>query len=257
MFVVRTSSHLYQTRLTHLLDTWISFVSDDVFFITDRALPNISLSHQLLTELTCGPDAHSMTILCCKTAHDFQLFREFRRHYQWFCHFDDDQYVHVENLQTYLSTLDSQQPYYIGRNSWPSALHRSKEPYPHPFWFATLGAGICFSENLLDRLASSTRIRVREFINGCLEENYPDDIYLGFLLAAYFNVSLTRNERFHSHLEKEFHRDFRNQLTFGFRFPDRLPEFLPALFNSTEDPLRIRTLHCLLYPDLVDCRSEK
>jgi fringe protein len=262
MYVIRTSSHFYQKRLIYLLQTWISIVKDDVFFVTDVLLPDISQNHSILTNKTCGSDVHSMSNLCCKTAHDFILFHHYASKYDWFCHFDDDQYVNVNNLKEYLSTFDSNRPYYIGRTSWSDTLKRSKEPFPHPFWFATLGAGVCLSKRALKLLKPYTQIPSK-FAAGCIRENYHDDIYLGFLLNGYLNISLTKATRFHSHLEKTFYknkqtflRTFATEITFGFRSPDRYPSFLPQLYTSDTDPYRIRTLHCLLYTQLNECQTK-
>ena len=261
MYVIRTSSYFYQKRLVYLLQTWIDLVADDVFYVSDTPISNISDHHLLLTQVACGHDAHSMSTLCCKTAHDFLLFHRHRSRYEWFCHFDDDQYVHTTNLQKYLATLNSNDPYYIGRNSWPETLKRSKEPYPQPFWFATLGAGVCFSRRLIDLLEPYTR-EISSFVNGCLEENYHDDIYLGFLISSHLNVTLTIDKRFHSHLEDDLYNDkqtflrlFTEQITFGFRLPNRIPAFLPNLYPPETDPYRMRTLHCLLYPHVLTCQS--
>ena len=262
LYAIRTSLNFYQKRLIYLLQTWIKLVRDDVFFVTDTFLPNISKDHMILTQTTCGSDTHSMKILCCKTAHDFIIFQRYLLKYDWFCHFDDDQYVNVYNLKTYLSTHDSNQPYYIGRNSWSDTVKRSKEPFPYPFWFATLGAGVCLSKRTIQLLFPYTQ-NVSQFVDGCINENYHDDIYLGFLLKSYVNISLTRNSRFHSHLEKSFYDNkqiflytFKNQITFGFRSPDRYPYYFPQLYESYNDPYRIRTLHCLLYTQLKECQTK-
>ena len=261
MYVIRTGSSFYRKRLVYLLDTWIALVAKDVFFVSDTPLGNISAAQLILTKVSCGHDVHSMNTLCCKTAHDFLLFHRHRTSYDWFCHFDDDQYVHTRNLQEYLATLDSTDPYYIGRNSWPATLKRSKEPYPQPFWFATLGAGVCFSRRLVELLEPYTR-EVSSFVDGCVRENYHDDIYLGFLISAYLNVTLTTNTRFHSHLEDELYNDkqtflrlFTEQITFGFRLPNRVPAFLPHLYPPGTDPYRMRALHCLLYPHVLTCQA--
>ncbi|CAF1020169.1 unnamed protein product [Rotaria sordida] len=263
LYVIRTSSYFYQKRLIYLLQTWISLVNQDVFFVTDILLPNISQNHMILTKQICGPDAHSMNILCCKTAHDFIIFHRYISEYDWFCHFDDDQYVNVNNLKKYLSTLDFNQPYYIGRASWSNTIKRSKEPYPYSFWFATLGAGICLSKRTIYLLKPYTQ-SVSQFIDGCINENYHDDIYLGFLLNGYLNITLTKNNHFHSHLEKFFYhnkqiflRTFTNEITFGFNIPDRYPYYLPQLDKSYLDPYRIRTLHCLLYiTQIKECETK-
>ena len=262
MYVIRTNSQFYQKRLIYQLQTWISLVSNDVFFVSNRLLPNISSNHILSTEQTCGPDAHTMNGLCCKTAHDFLLYQRHLLRYQWFCHFDDDQYVNTNNLNEYLSTYDHTKEYYIGKNSWAGPLHRTKEPYPSPFWFATLGAGVCLSQRTVTRLLGLIS-NVSEFADGCIRENYHDDIYLGFLLNNYLNITLTKCQRFHSHLEKDFYenraeflRIFVREITFGFRLPDRYPYFLPDLYRKQIDPFRMRTLHCLLYPEIKQCRTK-
>lgn len=260
MYVIRTSAKFYQNRLIFLLQTWISFVQRHAYIITDESPPNISPNHVILTKNTCGKEEHAVKALCCKTAHDFVLFHRHQSKYDWFCHFDDDQYVHTKNLETYLGNLNPHIPYYIGRNSWLKPTVRKKKPFPYPFWFATLGAGVCFSKELLHRLHPHTH-NITRFIQGCVQQHYPDDIYLGFLIAAYLKVNLTKNHRFHSHLEKDFYQDkqtflkiFPTQITFGFGTPGRYPRFLPNFYPN--DPYRLRTLHCLLYPYLLDCQRK-
>lgn len=260
LYLIRTNSHFYDKRLIYLLETWISLVRDDTFFISDKSLPNISREHLVETQKICGSDVHSMSLLCCKTAHDFQVFQRHLSTYDWFCHFDDDQYVHVENLREFLSKFNSEDSHYIGRNSWSDTLKRSKEPFPQPFWFATLGAGVCLSKESIRQLRPFTKT-ISQFVKGCQRENYHDDIYLGFLLAAFLNISLTKTHRFHSHLERtfysnrtRFYQSFSQQITFGFRRPDRYPHYLPELYPISTDPYRIRTLHCLLYPQMKQCQ---
>ncbi|CAF1064878.1 unnamed protein product [Rotaria sordida] len=260
MYVVRTVSKYYSTRLIYLLQTWIPLVQEHVFFVSDILLPNITQTHIIPTEKTCGLSSHSVRSLCCQTIHDFILYRRHASNYDWLCHIDDDQYVHVDNLRKYLSTLDFHRPYYIGRNSWSTTFKRTKNPYPYHFWFATLGAGVCLSKGILHLLDFHTQT-ASQFINGCIREYYPDDIYLGFLISNHLNVSLTKNLRFHSHLERSlfddkhsFIKTFHQQITFGFGLPHVVPRFLPYLFPKNIDPFRMRTLHCLLYTQLEDCQ---
>jgi hypothetical protein len=262
LYAIRTNSHFYHKRLIYSLQTWIPLIRDDVFFVSNIFLPNISHDHTILTEKICGSDSHSMGVLCCKTAHDFNIFHRYLSNYDWFCHFDDDQYVNVNKLKEYLSTFDFNQPYYIGRTSWSESLKRSKEPFPYPFWFATLGAGVCLSKRTINLLKPYTE-NISEFVNGCIQENYHDDIYLGFILNGYLNITLTKTNRFHSHLEKSFYsnkqtflRIFTNEITFGFRSPDRYPYYLPQLYTSQSDPYRIRTLHCFLYTEINECQTK-
>ena len=256
MYVVRTVNKYYSNRLIYLLQTWISLVYNDVYFISDTIIPNISVTHIISTESICGPSSHSVRSLCCQTIHDFIFYRRYILNYDWFCHFDDDQYVHIKNLQEYLSKLDFNLPYYIGRNSWITPFKRKKKSYTGDFWFATLGAGVCYSKKLIYLLEPYTQTPI-QFINGCLHEYYPDDIYIGFLIHNRLNLSLTKNERFHSHLEHHFYDEkntFHQQITFGFGLPRNIPKLLPPLFPLDTDRLRIRTLHCFLYPHFKDCQ---
>ena len=38
--------------------------------------------------------------------------------YQWFCHFDDDIYVNILQLNQLLQQYDPHKPYYVGK--WPA-----------------------------------------------------------------------------------------------------------------------------------------
>jgi fringe protein len=260
MYVVRTISKYYSTRLIYLIETWISLVTNDVFFVSDTLLPRINLSHIITTEIKCGLSSHSVKSLCCQTIHDFILYRRYEFKYDWFCHFDDDQYVNVNNLKEYLSKLNPNVPYYIGRNSWNKTFKRKKNIHPGHFWFATLGAGVCLSKRTVSLLKPYTE-NVLEFVNGCLHEYYPDDIYLGFLINNHLNISLTKNNLFHSHLERSLFDDkysfintFHQQITFGFKSPRIVPKFLPNLFPKNLDPFGMRKLHCFLYTEIKDCK---
>ncbi|CAF1437763.1 unnamed protein product [Didymodactylos carnosus] len=225
MYAIRTASHFYYKRLHYLMETWISLVSDDVYFVTDSLPSNITTIKADHIQLTkdCPDQSHSMSSLCCKTAHSFLLYHRFEHKYEWFCHFDDDNYVNSKNLKNYLSKLNSSIPYYIGRNSWNTSLNRRKNPFPVSFWFATLGAGICLSSKLLQLLKPYTT-SIQHFTSGCVRENYFDDIYLGFLINNFLNITLTKNEQFHSHLEEKlfakenFMKNLTRQITLGFRY---------------------------------------
>ncbi|CAF0977074.1 unnamed protein product [Adineta steineri] len=262
MYLVRTVSKYHSSRLVHLLETWISLVHEHVYYISDTYPTNITRTHVIATGTTCGPSSHGVRALCCQTIHDFIFYRRYESQYDWFCHFDDDQYVHTDNLHEYLSKLDSNYPYYIGRNSWNTKFGRKKnKAYPGDFWFATLGAGVCLSKRTLHLLEPYTRT-ASQFVDGCLRQWYPDDIYLAFILNNHLNISLTKNLRFHSHLEgslfkdkQEFIDTFHQQITFGFGLPRKTSQHLPNLFSRNIDPLRMRTLHCLLHTHFKDCQS--
>ncbi|CAF4141198.1 unnamed protein product, partial [Adineta steineri] len=81
MYVVRTVSKYHSSRLVYLLQTWITLVHEDVYFVSDIYPPNITRTHVILTETTCGPSSHSVRSLCCQTTHDFILYRRYESQY--------------------------------------------------------------------------------------------------------------------------------------------------------------------------------
>ncbi len=131
--------------------------------------------HHQIHSTTCN-QSHTIPDLCCHSASEFAIYFPNQNKYKWLCRFDDDQYVNVNQLREYLSTFDSTQPYYIGRPSWPDTVKRSKEPFPSPFWFATLGGGVCLSKRTVILLRPYTQ-DASEFADGCVRENYHPKWY--------------------------------------------------------------------------------
>lgn len=204
---VRTS-HNCQSRLTYLLQSWISsnlFEQKNLYLITDyvpRESPtNLFDSFQNIYETKC-PQTHNRYDLCCKTAHEFQLFYDLlsrKKDLQWMCRFDDDQYVNLDNLYKYLNEFNSSEPYYIGRTSISRRLAVKDDS--RTYTFATYGAGVCFSRPLLERLRPYANTQVLP--QGCIKRGISDDAYVGYLIELHLNISLTSvNDLLHSHLEK-------------------------------------------------------
>ena len=204
---VRTS-HNCQSRLTYLLQSWISsnlFEQKNLHLITDhvpRQSPtNLFDSFQNIFETKC-PQTHNRYDLCCKTAHEFQLFYNLlsrKKDLQWMCRFDDDQYVNLDNLYKYLNEFNSSEPYYIGRTSISQRLAVNDDS--RTYTFATYGAGVCFSRPLLEQLRPYANTKVLP--QGCLKRGISDDAYVGYLIELHLNISLTSvNDLLHSHLEK-------------------------------------------------------
>ena len=243
---VRTS-HYCQSRLDYLFHSWIPFNSSEqtnIFILTDRLskyknqefiqyFPNFIESH-------C-PETHNQLDLCCKTASEFEFFYELLKtnsHLQWMCRFDDDQYVNLNNLYKFLSRFDSQQSHYIGRisSSKPSRIPRRKQTYQ----FATYGAGVCFSRQLLDQLQPHVNKTI--FPLGCRKLGKSDDGYVGYLVEFLLNTSvLSLPNLFHSHLEhldESFRiftmNDLMNTITFGFAWDRYDLTWLPVIHQLIE-----------------------
>jgi len=228
IILIRTSYHC-QSRLNYLLQSWISpnlTEQSNIYLLTDKITKYVNKtilnSFKHLIETNCS-ETHQRSDLCCKTAHEFELFYNLSQrnsNLDWMCRFDDDQYVNLNNLYKFLSQMNSSKPYYIGRTS---INHRLKIPkHNRTYTFATYGAGVCFSRTLLRKL--------RPYVNktilpdNCVKRRLSDDAYIGYLTEFILNISLTSfQELFHSHLEK-LDRSFRyfnikhlqNAITFGF-----------------------------------------
>ena len=73
--------------------------------------------HLIVTN--CSSSHHRLS-LCCKMEQEFQYF--LRSHRQWWCHFDDDNFVNVLALGEMLEKYDSDKPWYLGKTSTASPL---------------------------------------------------------------------------------------------------------------------------------------
>ena len=246
IILIRTS-HYCQARLDYLRQSWIPndhSQQSNIYLLTDNLLNynNQTLLHSFdnLIETDC-PQTHEPRALCCKTAHEFELFYNLSSrnpNLHWMCRFDDDQYVNLNNLYRFLSQMDRLKAYYIGRRSTdkPSRIPRRSETYR----FATYGAGVCFSRPLLDQLRP--HVNKTLFPLGCRKMGISDDGYVGYLVEFILNISLSSfNDLFHSHLEK-LDQSFRlfslnylaQAISFGFAW-DRYPlSWLPIIHQLIE-----------------------
>ncbi|CAF0835564.1 unnamed protein product [Adineta ricciae] len=246
IILIRTSNRC-QARLTYLLQSWLSSSlaqQSKIYLFTDRIKKytdkRVLKSFKTIIETNCS-ETHGRFDLCCKTAHEFDFYYHISRanpDIEWMCRFDDDQYVNLENLYQLLPQFDSFSPYYIGRTS---LKHRLKvRNHSHTFSFATYGAGVCFSRQLLARLRPYVSKTILPY--NCIEQRLSDDAYVGFLTEVILNVTLTPlQELFHSHLEKldMSFRQFsfaylRQAITFGFAWDRYDLSWLPIIHQLVE-----------------------
>ena len=80
-----------------------------------------------LVATSCA-ETHSRTALACKMGAEFDAF--LRSLKSWWCHFDDDNYVHVARLARLLSKHSAREPVYLGKPSTakPLEIFDSKSP---------------------------------------------------------------------------------------------------------------------------------
>ncbi len=246
IILIRTS-HYCQLRLDYLRQSWIptSFseqsniyiLTDNISKYSNKILLN---SFKNIIEANCS-ETHNRFDLCCKTAHEFELFYNLSQknsNLRWMCRFDDDQYVNLNNLYTLLSKIDSSKPYYVGRRG---KYFRSKIPRQNrTYLFATYGAGVCFSRPLLEKLRPYVNKTI--FPYGCINGTVSDDGYVGYFIGLILNISLfSLNDLFHSHLE-QLDNSFRlfnieylqKSITFGFSWDRYTVSWLPIIHRLLE-----------------------
>jgi hypothetical protein len=107
-------------------------------------------------------------------------------HFSFWCHFDDDSFVIVENLLSKLRHFHAQLDLYLGRHSTSGPISLPFGTMNDPilgrkFWFGTGGAGYCLSKSTLRKLHSFTENNRFETI--CAQLGLPDDVTLGFVLS--------------------------------------------------------------------------
>ena len=119
---IKTTQKYHYPRLVILLETWVSLVRENTWFFTDSDTEDPELmgrTGEHLVVTNCSSSHHRLS-LCCKMEQEFQYF--LRSHKQWWCHFDDDNFVNVAALGLMLEKYDSDKPWYLGKTSTASPL---------------------------------------------------------------------------------------------------------------------------------------
>jgi hypothetical protein len=110
-----------------------------------------------------------------------------------------------------------------------------------------------------------------EYKTGCANLGLPDDTYLGFLLEWKNKIYFTNVTTMNHHLEVDqfkYMNNIADQVTFSFgetyfeyyssdcNCKKKLmikPE-IENLYGDSIDPFRLKSLHCLLFPETNDCK---
>ena len=127
---IKTTQKYHYPRLVILLETWVSQVRENTWFFTDSDTSDSELvartgDHLIVTN--CSSSHHRLS-LCCKMEQEFQYF--LRSHKQWWCHFDDDNYVHVLRLSQLLHSYSADSPVYLGKPSTARPIEISDRSAP-------------------------------------------------------------------------------------------------------------------------------
>ncbi|XP_023670716.1 beta-1,3-N-acetylglucosaminyltransferase lunatic fringe-like [Paramormyrops kingsleyae] len=258
---VKTTKKFHQSRLDLLLDTWISRNMQQTYIFTDgedEELKKKIGSHAINTNCSA---AHSRQALSCKMAVEYDKFIESGK--KWFCHVDDDNYVHMRGLLKLLSQFLHTQDVYIGKPSLDRPIEATErlgdnKMRPVNFWFATGGAGFCVSRGLA--LKMTPWASGGHFMNTAEKIRLPDDCTIGYIIESVLGVKLMRSNLFHSHLEnlqQVAMSDLQKQVTLSYGMFENKRNIINVrgAFSVEEDPSRFKSVHCLLYPDTPWCPS--
>nr|UZQ18782.1 Fringe [Doryteuthis pealeii] len=255
---VKTTKKFHDKRLKLVLDTWFQFAKDQTYFFTDtndNELDKRTNNHMINTNCSA---VHNRQALCCKMAQEYDTFMESKK--RWFCHVDDDTYVNVPKLVTLLQKYNHTKDWYLGKPSLKHPIEIMDRDSPRQkisFWFATGGAGFCISRSLalkmMPHAGSGRLMNVGEKIR------LPDDCTVGYIIGHILKKQLTIEESFHSHLEalwllRPF--DLDRQVTFSYsKYGEKMNIVNVPGFTNKEDPTRLWSIHCHLFPYLRECRS--
>uniref|UniRef100_A0A914H2K7 Fringe-like glycosyltransferase domain-containing protein n=1 Tax=Globodera rostochiensis TaxID=31243 RepID=A0A914H2K7_GLORO len=268
LITVKTTVANHRSRVEDALATWASSASrlreenTQILFVTDSPPQPPS---PLIQPTKC-PRGHTNAALCCKMAAELRM--ALQRSPDFWCHFDDDNFVLLANLRDFLRQFRPEfDDLYLGRASTsgpvtiPQLVDRPELLALHPrerhFWFGTGGAGLC--------LSASTLRKLRDFVSGthhqqqkrqfewlCAQLGVPDDVTLGFILESLLGIPLTRSDRLHSHLDRVDaipRSQLADQISLSGSWPDdnlvNVPEHLRP--HDGNDLLRFRSLHKFIW----------
>ncbi|XP_022095572.1 beta-1,3-N-acetylglucosaminyltransferase lunatic fringe-like [Acanthaster planci] len=272
---VKTTEIYHDTRLPVLFETWLdgADVRKQTYFFTDADSPKYSKEtdgHFINTHCAAR---HTRQGLCCKMGHIFSTYLQSGK--RWWCNVDDDNYLNIGNLLKLLRSYRHDKDYYLGRSSTSSEitvydvgdkrnLGKKKVNEPRPprrqtsFWFATGGAGVCISRSLAVKM--STYAGMNEFPHICNRINLPDDVSIAFIIVDILGIPLTKIGDMHSHLAvlRNLHENqVKNAVTLSYRMHSEKAVnsvmLKSAAFNTTVDPTRFKSIHCLLHPEAGIC----
>ncbi|CAJ0591624.1 unnamed protein product [Cylicocyclus nassatus] len=116
---VQTSITYHGTRALAINETWLPRCDHGEFFTDHQfSMENIAYS----TVFAGFPDSY--LTLFYKTRYAFHyIYNYVSKDFEWYIRADDDTYVVMEHLKSYLSTLDPNKPYYLGYVLKPRLEH--------------------------------------------------------------------------------------------------------------------------------------
>lgn len=262
---VKTSGSLHSSRLPVLLATWLPQAGPSTHLFTDAPLsPPLGAAVAATgarVEVTGCPADHGRSALCCKMQAELLAFLASPGEEAWWCHLDDDNYLHLEALLPALAAFPTArgERHYLGKASIARPLElldrRQAPPAPVRFRFGTGGAGVCLSRAVVEGLEEEGGL-----VSGFQEVGdtirLPDDVTLGYLVETVAAVPLTTLPGLHSHLEPLARLEgeaLAELLTASYSVHEESGErnTLQLGQDPTADPTAFLALHRNLHPETV------
>ncbi|XP_033109915.1 beta-1,3-N-acetylglucosaminyltransferase radical fringe-like [Anneissia japonica] len=260
---MKTTERYHRQRLDILLETWVKRAKEETFIFTDEEDKEYKLKagdHLIVSNCSAR---HSRQALCCKMAAMYDMYLESNK--RWFCHVDDDNYLNVNQLVKLLNNYKHTDDVYLGRTSLSHPIEATDRNSPDlkkvKFWFATGGAGFCLSKALA--LKMKTYAGGGTFKSVCNRIRLPDDVTVGFISEVLLNTKLTQVKLFNSHLQSLWNippEKLSQQVTLSYGDKAKhknIIKLLDGYFNDVEDPTRLLSLHCMIFPDEDVCKRKR
>lgn len=255
---VKTTSKFHSSRIRLIQKTWYTLARQQAYFFTDGDDSELNRDlggHLINTNCTAG---HSRRALSCKMAVEIDFYMASRK--RWFCHLDDDVYLNVPRLLKLLQKYNHKQDWYLGKPSLRHPLEVADRENPGmklTFWFATGGAGFCISRSLALKMAPYAS--GGRFMTTAEQIRLPDDCTIGYIIEHLLKQHLTIIDQFHSHLEALYlikQHQLETQVTFSYsKYSGKLNVLNIEGFDEKEDPTRLKSLHCTLFPTFHECKG--
>jgi fringe protein len=272
LFTLRTTAAYHSSRLPVLFQTWLANVNrSNVVIVTDGFDPVLQYRAEEagLRALISVPGYER---LCEKAGDEVSLmFLPENKHYEWFCHVDDDMYVNLEMLVDVLARLKRDKPVYFGRSgTYPGKPRRvmkeSKIGTPGtPYNFA-VGGMYCLNRVFLNM--------ARRWIGGrdafkkmCSLVKEPEDVTVGIVAAILLGLDISHTELIRSHGLELYYADpttlkYQIAISYGYGMvhwgsnPHNVVPVPKHLFTITEDPSQFLSLHCHYHSAVGWCANK-
>lgn len=177
---VMTASKYLETRAKAVYDTWGQEVPGKIIFFSSETsfsntIPLVALEG---VDDSYPPQKKSFAML--KYMHDNYI-----DDYEWFLRADDDVYVRTDRIQSFLQSIDSRKPWFIGQTGRGNSEEFGLLSLESDENFCMGGPGVILSRETLKRIAP--------YINECLSNLYTnhEDVELGRCVKRFAGVSCT------------------------------------------------------------------